>query len=84
MPASKIEVEIAKEETRLPKLPTLELCGGGAASVNGFPFARNEDQFTVPIAFRPPASKRSTAGAGVEPAASKPEGIASVYGPIKP
>jgi hypothetical protein len=72
MPVSKIEVEITKEDPRLPKLPTLELCSGGAASVNGFPFARNEDAFTVPIAFRPDVPE------------SKPEGIASVYGPMKP
>lgn len=82
VPVSKIEVEIPKEEARLPKLPTLELCGGGAASVNGFPFARNEDQFTVPIAFVPPPSKRSPASAGAAPV-SKPEGIASVYGPLE-
>jgi hypothetical protein len=72
VPVSKIEVEIAREDPKLPKLPTLELCTGGAASVNGLPFARNEDAFTVPIGFRP-----------AEPA-SKPEGIASVYGPMKP
>jgi hypothetical protein len=82
VPVSKIEVEIVKEEARLPKLPTLELCGGGAATVNGFPFARNEDQFTVPIAFKPQPSKRSPAAADAG-AASKPEGIASVYGPVR-
>jgi hypothetical protein len=81
VPVSKIEVEIAKDETKLPKLPSLELCGGGAASVNGFPFARNEDQFTVPIAFVPPPSKRSPA-AWSGPV-GKPEGIASVYGPVE-
>ena len=83
VPASKVEVEIAQQDVDLPKLPALELCGGSAASVNGLPFARLEDKYTVPIAFRPTPSKR----AGQEPAtapASKPEGIASVYGPAKP
>jgi hypothetical protein len=48
--------------------------------VNGLPFARLEDRNTVPIAFRPPPSRRSPGSAGP---AGKPEGIASVYGPVK-
>jgi len=80
VPVSKIEVEIAKPETPIPKVPPLELCAGGAASVNGLPFARNEDQFTIPIGFKPPPSKRSSQGE----AGGKPEGIASVYAPTKP
>jgi hypothetical protein len=83
VPASKIEVEIVREDLKLPKLPTLELCGGGAASVNGLPFARNEDQFTVPIRFNPPPSSRAGAAAAAQPA-GKPEGIASVYKPATP
>jgi hypothetical protein len=86
VPVSKIEVEIEKESFKLPKLPALELCAGSAASVNGLPFARLEDQFTVPIAFRPPPSNRTPAAPGT-PAGQppgKPEGIASVYGPAKP
>jgi hypothetical protein len=82
VPASKIEVEIRKEDVRLPKLPALELCGGSAASVNGLPFARLEDKNTVPIAFRPPPSKRAREAAAAQPPV-KPEGIASVYGPAK-
>jgi hypothetical protein len=82
VPASKIEVEIRKEDVRLPKLPALELCGGSAASVNGLPFARLEDRNTVPIAFRPPPSKRAREAAAAQPPV-KPEGIASVYGPAK-
>jgi hypothetical protein len=83
VPAARIEVEIAKDEPKLPKLPGLELCGGSAASVNGLPFARLEDQHTVPIAFRPPPSKRAPAAPAGQPP-GKPEGIASVYGPAKP
>ncbi len=82
VPATKVEVEIAKEDVKLPKLPALELCGGSAASVNGLPFARLEDQNTVPIAFRPTPSNRAPATATGQPP-GKPEGIASVYGPAK-
>ncbi|MEJ0036951.1 MAG: hypothetical protein WDO68_12870 [Gammaproteobacteria bacterium] len=83
VPASKVEVAIAKEDVKLPKLPALELCGGSAASVNGLPFARLEDKNTVPIAFRPPPSSRTPAAStGGQPPA-RPEGIASVYGPAK-
>ena len=83
VPAQRVEVAIAKEDFKLPKLPALELCGGSAASVNGLPFARVEDQYTVPIAFRPPPSSRTptTPSAGQPP--GKPEGIASIYGPAK-
>ncbi len=81
VPAKQVEVDIAREDLKLPKLPKLELCGGSAASVNGLPFARLEDANTVPIAFRPPPSKRSAEAA--EPAPAKPEGIASIYGPAK-
>jgi hypothetical protein len=82
VPVTKIEVDIAKEDVRLPKLPGLELCTGSAASVNGLPFARLEDKNTVPIAFRPPPSKRAPATLAGQPP-GKPEGIASVYGPAK-
>ena len=82
VPASKIEVEIADNDVKLPRLPRLELCGGSAASVNGLPFARVEDDYTQPIAFRPAPSKRAPETASDRPA-SKPEGIASVYGPAK-
>jgi hypothetical protein len=82
--ARKVEVAIAKEDVRLPKLPSLELCGGSAASVNGLPFARLEDKNTVPIAFRPPPSSRAPAAVPTgSPPPGKPEGIASVYGPAK-
>ena len=83
VPARNVEVAIAKEEVKLPKLPALELCGGSAASVNGLPFARLEDRNTVPIAFRPPPSSRAPAVSAGGTAPGKPEGIASVYGPAK-
>jgi len=47
--------------------------------LNGLAFAKNEDQFTTPIRFDVPPSKRS---GGSEPA-TKPSGIASIYGPAK-
>jgi hypothetical protein len=84
VPAQKVEVTIAKEAMKLPKLPALELCGGSAASVNGLPFARLEDQYTVPIAFHPPPSTRAPAAPSAGQPPGKPEGIASVYGPAKP
>jgi hypothetical protein len=82
VPAQKVQVAIAREEVKLPKLPSLELCGGSAASVNGLPFARLEDRYTVPIAFRPPPSSRAPAAPAAQ-APGKPEGIASIYGPAK-
>jgi hypothetical protein len=84
VPANNVQVTIAKEDVKLPKLPALELCGGSAASVNGLPFARLEDQNTVPIAFHPPPSKRAPAVSAGGTPPGKPEGIASVYGPAKP
>ena len=81
VPVTRVEVDIAREEAKLPKLPKLELCGNSAASVNGLPFARLEDSYTVPIAFKPTPSKRSSVPSSAAP--QKPEGIASVYGPAK-
>jgi hypothetical protein len=83
VPVKRVEVDIATEEVNLPKLPKLDLCGGSSASVNGLAFAQNEDEFTVPIRFNVPPSKRSGATATTE-APGKPAGIASVYGPAKP
>jgi len=64
---SRVEVEVPKTQVVWPKLPTLELCAGSSASVNGLPFAKFEDGATIPIGFRP-------APAGVA------KGIASVFG----
>ena len=83
VPVGHVAVDIARDETlKLPKLPKLELCASSSASVNGLPFARVEDGFMSPIAFKPPPSKRSGASADAA-TAGKPEGIASVYGPAK-
>ena len=63
VPVSSIDVDIPKGELAVqqwPKLPKLELCEGTLASVNGLPFAKLMDNGdTVPIGFRPPASRRS-------------------------
>src|SRR5262249_27609520 len=84
VPVTQVEVDIANQELKLPGLPKLELCGSSSASVNGFPFARVADGYSVPIAFKPPPSKRAQERTGATPApAQKPEGIASVYGPAK-
>lgn len=82
VPAAKIEVEIEKQEVKLPKLPAIELCGSSTASVNGLPFAKMSDQYTVPIKFRLPPSKSASAAQGSQQV-PRPEGIASVYGAVK-
>ena len=82
VPVARVEVEIAQEDLKLPRLPKLELCANSAASVNGLPFAWVEDSYTQPIRFQPTPSKRS-GGAPAAAPAQKPEGIASVYGPVK-
>jgi len=78
VPVTRVEVEIAQEKVKLPKLPHVQLCEGSFALANGLPFARMEDRYTVPIRFTPPPSQRSRLPAPEErPAIS---GIASVYG----
>jgi len=71
VPVESVTVELDQKNATLPKLPHIELCAGSTASVNGYPFAKAEDQFTVPIAFRP----------GSHEPAAMPKGIASVYAP---
>jgi hypothetical protein len=68
VPVTSVKVEIEEFEPRLPKLPSIALCQGSYASANGLPFARLEDASIVPIRFDP-----------TKPA-TKPMGIASVYG----
>jgi hypothetical protein len=82
VPAAHVEVSIASQEVTLPRLPKLELCAGSPAAVNGLPFARNEDAYTVPIRFDVPPSKRSAASGATETPA-RAEGIASIYGSIR-
>jgi len=48
---SEVKVEIPVAEVKFPKLPTLELCASTTASVNGVPFAKVEDGYTIPFAF---------------------------------
>ena len=68
VPVTRVDVEIPKPQVTWPKLPKLELCAGSFASVNGLPFAKTEDGYTVPIGFRFPPDRK---------------GIASVYGARK-
>jgi hypothetical protein len=74
-----VEVDVPQPQVKFPKLPKLELCEGSYASVNGLPFARLEDGYTIPIGFKPvpPASEAARVpkkDVGI------PQGIASVYG----
>lgn len=82
VPVKQVEVDIAKEDLKLPKIPMLELCASSYASVNGLPFVRVEDNFMSPVGFRPPPSKRAGELPSAEPP-GKPAGIASVYGPVQ-
>jgi hypothetical protein len=74
-----VVVEVPETKVKFPKLPSLELCEGSAASVNGLPFARIESGYTVPIGFRPVPSV-SEANRIPAKEVGKPQGIASVYG----
>ena len=49
VPVTEIDVEIPAPQVQWPKLPTLQLCAGSMASVNGLPFAKIESGYTVPI-----------------------------------
>ena len=58
---TRVDVDIPKVVVPMgawPKLPTLELCAGSLAAVNGLPFAKTDGEHMVPIGFRPPASRR--------------------------
>jgi len=78
----RVEVEVPKPQVSWPRLPKIELCEGSTASVNGLPFAKFENDTTVPIGFRPPQPMRRTVG---ENAADVPKGIASMFtGPVVP
>lgn len=80
VPVAQVDVQIPKTEIATwPKLPKLELCTGSLASVNGLPFAKFDEGYTVPIAFHPPPSGHS--GRANAPSAEEPRGIASVYAP---
>jgi hypothetical protein len=86
VPVSRVDVEIAKVVVPMaswPKLPKLELCAGSMAAVNGMPFAKVDDGYTVPIGFRPPPSRRSAGShqttSGTDATADKPKGTATVF-----
>jgi hypothetical protein len=93
VPVTRIDVDVPKVALTMPewpKLPKLELCAGTMASVNGLPFAKVMDNGdTVPIGFRPPASRRSLAarqkagavGAGATSSADAPKGTATIGPP---
>lgn len=80
VPVTRVDVDIPKPEIPMaswPKLPKLELCEGSQASVNGLPFAKLQEGYTVPIAFRPQPSGRA-AHTRTESSTDAPKGIASV------
>jgi hypothetical protein len=90
VPVTRVDVDIPKvvvPTPNWPKLPKLELCAGSMAAVNGMPFAKVDDGYTVPVGFRPPPSARSassrktTSGtaAPVTTPADAPKGTASVF-----
>jgi len=83
VPATRVDVDMPKIEVKSwPRLPKLELCSGSMASVNGLPFAKFEDGYTVPVGFRPPPSGRPAGHGAAPPAgapADTPKGIASVF-----
>jgi hypothetical protein len=83
VPVQHVEVDIANEDVKLPKLPKIELCAGSPAAVNGLPFAKNEDAYTTPIRFDIPPSKHSRQP-DESGTANKPAGIASIYGAARP
>jgi len=70
-----VKVEIPKPDPQLPPLPELALCEGTRAAVNGLPFAKVEDGYLVPIAFR--TKNEAVAGKGEE--AAKPQAAAIIY-----
>jgi hypothetical protein len=83
VPVTSVQVEIPKVVVGVwPKLPKMELCASSYASVNGLPFAKFENDYTIPIGFRPPVSGHMrTTGApasNTSQAAGAPQGIASV------
>jgi len=60
-----VKVEIAATEVKFPKLPALELCANSTAAVNGVPFAKVDDGYTVPFAFDAAAAAGRKAARGV-------------------
>ena len=68
---TEVTVEIPRPDPKLPELPTLELCAGTRAAVNGLPFAKDESGYLVPIAFRiPPRAAPGAPGQAEQPRAA--------------
>jgi hypothetical protein len=91
VPFTSVDVEIPKVVVPVgtwPKLPKLELCEGSYAAVNGLPFAKTDGQYTVPIGFRPPQSRRSRnaekAAQPGAPPADAPKGTATIVPTPRP
>ena len=83
VPFTRVDVEIPKVAIPMgswPKLPTLELCEGSYAAVNGLPFAKTTGTSTIPIGFRPPQSRRALTGAQTPPATQPPAGAQTPTG----
>jgi hypothetical protein len=74
-----VEVDIPEVDVKFPKLPKLELCDGSFASVNGLPFAKDDNGFTMPIRFKPVPSIRERNKVPLKDV-GVPQGIASIYG----
>jgi hypothetical protein len=74
VPVTRVDVEVPTPKVTWPRLPKIELCEGSMASVNGLPFAKFQDGYTVPLGFRPPATHT-----GHQAPADSPRGIASIY-----
>ncbi len=60
-----VRVEIVDADVKFPKLPALELCASSTASVNGVPFAKVEDGYTIPFAFDAAAAAGRKGARGV-------------------
>jgi hypothetical protein len=60
-----VKVEIADADVKFPKLPALELCASSTAAVNGVPFAKVADGYTIPFAFDAAAAAGRKATRGV-------------------
>jgi hypothetical protein len=72
---TRVDVEVPTPQVTWPRLPKIELCEGSMASVNGLPFAKFQEGYTIPLGFRP----APTHSGHQAPAADSPRGIASIY-----
>lgn len=75
---TEVVVDIPRPDPKLPQLPPLELCAGTMAAVNGLPFAKDQDGYLVPVAFRVRPTATAAPGAQAE-VAEKPRAAAIIY-----